>query len=273
MKHALLTLLLLISVTLSAKTIRVLAIGNSFSEDAVEQYLYELCAENGDQLIIGNAYRGGQGLESHWKVVVNQEPAFSYRKIVKGKKTTSEKRTLTSIVIDEEWDIITFQQVSQDAGLYRTFEPFQTNLIRYVKAIATNKNPRIGFHMTWAYPQYSKHGGFKSYNNDQMTMYNAIRDAVRQNLEHHPDIHFVIPSGTAVQNARATYLGDHLNRDGFHLDLGIGRYIAACTWAEALTGKSCVGKKFRPAKVTAKDALTAQKAAHAAVKTPYKLAE
>ena len=53
MKHALLTLLLLISVTLSAKTIRVLAIGNSFSEDAVEQYLYELCAENGDQLIIG----------------------------------------------------------------------------------------------------------------------------------------------------------------------------------------------------------------------------
>ncbi|MFR5271176.1 MAG: DUF4886 domain-containing protein [Hoylesella buccalis] len=37
-------------------------------------------------MIIGNAYRGGQGLESHWKVVVNQEPAFSYRKIVKGKK-------------------------------------------------------------------------------------------------------------------------------------------------------------------------------------------
>ena len=70
MKHALLTLLLLISVTLSAKTIRVLAIGNSFSEDAVEQYLYELCAENGDQLIIGNAYRGGQGLESHWNCLL-----------------------------------------------------------------------------------------------------------------------------------------------------------------------------------------------------------
>ena len=41
---------------LQAKVIKVLTIGNSFSQDAVEQYLYELAAAQGDSLIIGNAY-------------------------------------------------------------------------------------------------------------------------------------------------------------------------------------------------------------------------
>ena len=40
-------------------TIRLLTIGNSFSQDAVEQYLYELAKEAGIHMIIGNAYKGG----------------------------------------------------------------------------------------------------------------------------------------------------------------------------------------------------------------------
>ena len=35
-------------------TLRVLAIGNSFSEDAVEQYLWELGQETGVEFVIGN---------------------------------------------------------------------------------------------------------------------------------------------------------------------------------------------------------------------------
>ena len=50
---------------LQAKVLKVLAIGNSFSQDAVEQYLYELAAAQGDSLIIGNAYIGGCPIERH----------------------------------------------------------------------------------------------------------------------------------------------------------------------------------------------------------------
>lgn len=39
-----------------AATLRILAIGNSFSQDAVEQNLYEICAAAGQQVIIGNMY-------------------------------------------------------------------------------------------------------------------------------------------------------------------------------------------------------------------------
>ncbi len=29
----------------------------------------------------------------------------------------------------------------------------------------------------------------------------------------------IIPTGTAIQNARTSFVGDHMNRDGYHLDL------------------------------------------------------
>ena len=89
---------------------------------------------------------------------------------------------------------------------------------------------------------------------------------------------FFIPSGTAIQNARTTLLattktGDQtvnrqLTRDGYHLNLTLGRYIAACTWLEVLTGKSAVGMKTRPKGVGQGQAAIAQRAAHAAVMSP-----
>ena len=59
-----------------------------------------------------------------------------------------------------------------------------------------------------------------------------------------------------------------LTRDGYHLNLIMGRYIAACTWFEMLTGKSCVGMKTRPKGLAKGLATIAQKSAHAAVLTP-----
>src|SRR5690625_7172324 len=49
------------------RVLRILAIGNSFSEDAIENYLHELAAEAGIKMIIGNMYIGGASLDLHWK--------------------------------------------------------------------------------------------------------------------------------------------------------------------------------------------------------------
>jgi hypothetical protein len=59
-----------------------------------------------------------------------------------------------------------------------------------------------------------------------------------------------------------------LTRDGFHLNYTIGRYIAACTWLEALTGISATGLKTRPKGVSSEQAALAQQAAHAAILVP-----
>ena len=44
---------------LAQEPVRILAIGNSFSQDAVEQNLHELAAAEGIPTIIGNMYIGG----------------------------------------------------------------------------------------------------------------------------------------------------------------------------------------------------------------------
>ena len=54
-------------------------------------------------------------------------------------------------------------------------------------------------------------------------------------------------------------------RDGFHLSLSLGRYIAACTWLEAVTGKTAVGRKFHPEGTDEKQAALCQQAAHDAM--------
>ena len=49
-----------------------------------------------------------------------------------------------------------------------------------------------------------------------------------------PSVDFVIPVGTAIQNARSSYMGDTLTRDYKHLTYGIGRYLASMTVAASL---------------------------------------
>ena len=249
--------------------VRVLAIGNSFSQDAVEQYLYELAEEAGVKMIIGNAYRGGQGFHSHWVDVTEGNNTFEYRKVQDGRRTNKPNSSLAEIVADEPWQFITFQQVSQESGLTKTFEPYLSRLIEYVQSVQTNPNAVYGYHQTWAYSRESTHGGFANYDNRQEVMYNSICSAVQYALQHHPELKFVAPAGTAIQNVRTTYLGDNMNRDGYHLDLQMGRYTAACVWLETLTGISPVGFSYRPQGMDFLAAHTCQVAAHEAVNCPF----
>ena len=65
-------------------------------------------------------------------------------------------------------------------------------------------------HQTWAYATNANHTGFKNYDQNQMKMYTSIVDAVKKaaNLV---GIKKIIPSGTAIQNARTSFIGDHMN--------------------------------------------------------------
>lgn len=74
------------------KAIKILAIGNSFSQDAVEQYLYELANAEGIPVIIGNMYIAGCSLERHVKNARSNDSAYAYRKIsLDGKKIEKKK--------------------------------------------------------------------------------------------------------------------------------------------------------------------------------------
>lgn len=254
------------------KTVRILAIGNSFSQDAVEQYLHELAEAEGISTIIGNMFIGGCSLERHVKNARDNAPAYAYRKIgTDGKKREKGKMSLETVLADEDWDYVSLQQASPFSGMYETYEASLPELIEYVKARLPKKT-KLMLHQTWAYASTSKHSGFKNYNCNQLTMYQAIADAVKKAAKANK-IKIVIPSGTAIQNARTSFIGDHLNRDGYHLDVKIGRYTAACTWFERIFKHNVVGNPYAPEGLDEVRKAVAQKAAHAAVKHPYKVTE
>ena len=254
------------------KTVRILAIGNSFSQDAVEQYLHELAEAEGISTIIGNMFIGGCSLERHVKNARDNAPAYAYRKIgTDGKKREKGKMSLEAVLADEDWDYVSLQQASPFSGMYETYEASLPELIEYVKARLPKKT-KLMLHQTWAYASTSKHSGFKNYNCNQLTMYQAIANAVKKAAKANK-IKIVIPSGTAIQNARTSFIGDHLNRDGYHLDVKIGRYTAACTWFERIFKHNVVGNPYAPEGLDEVRKAVAQKAAHAAVKHPYKVTE
>ena len=254
------------------KTVRILAIGNSFSQDAVEQYLHELAEAEGISTIIGNMFIGGCTLERHVKNARDNAPAYAYRKIgTDGKKREKGKMSLETVLADEDWDYVSLQQASPFSGMYETYEASLPELIEYVKARLPKKT-KLMLHQTWAYASTSRHSGFKNYNCNQLTMYQAIADAVKKAAKANK-IKIVIPSGTAIQNARTSFIGDHLNRDGYHLDVKIGRYTAACTWFERIFKHNVVGNPYAPEGLDEVRKAVAQKAAHAAVKHPYKVTD
>lgn len=264
----LLGLLTLTITTLSAQrpagTIKILAVGNSFSDDGVE-YLDELAQAAGIKLIIGNLYIGGCSLERHWNNVRNELPAYDYRKNVEGHQTNTPKTTLQQALQDEEWDYITVQQVSQNSGLYDTYYPYIDSLLTYLKAHARNPEVEFAIHQVWSYAWNSTHPGFANYDNNQLKMYRDIVETVDK-VARKEKIRIIIPSGTAIQTGR-TLMGDRMNRDGFHLGWGLGRYLAACTWFETFLGP-VNGNSYRPEGVTPQEATIAQRIAHIAVLHP-----
>jgi outer membrane protein assembly factor BamE (lipoprotein component of BamABCDE complex) len=247
--------------------IRILAIGNSFSQDAVEQYLYELAAAEDIPVVIGNLYIGGCTLAKHLKNANKDLPHYEYRKIINGVKTEKNSVKLSDALKDENWDYISMQQASGVSGIYKTYEESLPQLVAYVKAHATNKHVKLMLHQTWAYAANSDHGEFPNYNCNQMTMYKALVDSYNKAAKL-VKIKIIIPSGTAIQNGRTSSLGDTFNRDGYHLELTYGRYTAACTWFEKIFKKNVIGNTFAPAGVSDKVKSIAQRAAHAAVLRP-----
>ena len=245
-----------------AKLIKVLAIGNSFSQDAVEQYLFELAKAQGDSLVIGNAYIGGCSIERHYNNLRNDADEYAYRKVIGGIKGEHKKMTLQQIIRDEPWDIITFQQASQLSGLPDSFV-FLPSLIRQVKTYCSNLRTKFAWHMTWAYANDFASDRFAAYDYNQHEMYSAIVGAMLSVLPS-VGIQRIIPSGTAIQLAR-NHFGDVLNRDGFHLSYTLGRYTAACTWCEFLTGRIVDGNSYHPDTITEEDAQYCQQAAHEAI--------
>lgn len=248
---------------------KILVIGNSFSDDAVEYYLHDLAKQTGRPLVIGNLFRGGAPLDFHLKNALEDNAIYDYRKTsIDGAKSNRRYTSILMALKDENWDIICFQQASLLSGDLASVQKDLPALFTYVKENYPVSTVKYAFHQTWAYAENAKTKNFEKYNNNQQLMYDSIVN-VSKEIKNIIPLDFLIPSGTAIQNGRSSYIGDNFNREGYHLDLRIGRFTAACAWYESIFGDLEINP-FKPFNLSLEQANIAKEAATLAVKSPFK---
>lgn len=252
-------------------TFKILAIGNSYTEDSVEQNLYELFDAAGIKVIIGNLYYPSCNFKDHVEYSRTDLVPYHYRKVKDGVRKNTDYYSVEMALKDEAWTHIAIHPGVIESGQYSDIKDYIPELISFVQNKAVKKDYVLMYHMPWATAADYDNWGFQTYyNSDQMLYYNSIISTTKSVLEDNT-IGLLIPTGTAIQNGRTSLIGDKFNRDGFHLNLDHGRYTAACTWFESISGISVVGNTYAPSTVSDEYKAICQQAAHNAVIKPYEV--
>ena len=218
-------------------TLRVLAIGNSFMEDSL-QYMGEFITASkldAKNLCFYGLFRSSGSIQT-WDEIYQSGDAIQPSNGTRCTRFAGEidmgianGNTLKEI-LSKHWDVVVLQQLSSSSTNYSTFEPYLTRLVGYIRRNCTNQNVAIAWHMTWSYKSDFSQTGPKG-----ASGWSAICDTVKQQVLNN-GIDIIIPTGTAIQNARNSSLNTNgeMTRDGQHLAYGVGRYVATATWWQTL---------------------------------------
>lgn len=229
------------------KSISILAVGNSFSIDAVHNHLYGILEGAGyDDIHLGILYVGGCSIDMHYGYLKADSASYEYLENTNGKWSNTQNYQASTAFALRAWDYVVVQQVSGYSGMPSSYGNLDA-LMDLIKS--QSKTAKIYWQMTWAYQGDSTHSDFGKYGKDQMTMYDAIVSTVKEKIVGNPDFDGVLPSGTAIQNLRTSTLGDTLTADGYHLENTYGDYTAAMTWYCMLTGENAYETIYCPTSV------------------------
>lgn len=275
-----------------AKTVRLLAVGNSFSEDATT-YLPQIvqASPRPCTLILQKATIGGCDLERHMRHADLHEVDPNDPE---GKPYQKKKKSLKDMLLAEKWDFVTIQQASPKSFHPETYRPHAKRLHDYIKKYAPTAE--VVVHQTWAYRADEPRFG-TAFCASQQEMHQKLCDAytgIAKELGCR-----MIRSGDAVDRARrnpqwggvfpdpnfdrktAAYpaLPEQsrslhngfswkkendqwkLRYDGTHLNPA-GDFLAGCVWFEFFFETSVLDNTFVPDKLKPEDAVTLRRIAH-----------
>lgn len=213
---------------------QVLAIGNSFSQDAT-RYLHQIARCAGDNITVVNLYIGGCPLSRHYRNMLSKDKVYC---IDFNGQSTGFYINLDEALLSRDWDYITVQQASRLSVDYDTYQPYLDELTSYVRMCCPGA--KIIMHETWAYEEGCEsieQLGFSC----RKDMYDALHAAYGK-AAYAIDSYMTIPSGTLLQTLAEK--GLYVHRDKQHASFGIGRYALSLLWYEYLTGKDIEDNTF-----------------------------
>ena len=214
---------------------KILSIGNSFSQDA-QRYLHRLARKEGVGLKSVNLYIGGCPLRSHYINILDDNKAYDFE--FNG-ESTGIKVSIREALASDNWDYVTIQQASPFSGHYETYAPYIETIAEYIKKYCPNA--KILIHQTWAYEDGSEKLMRVGYASGK-EMLSAICDSYNK-AAIAINAYGVIPCGEAMM--RALDFGmEKIHRDTFHASCGAGRYLLALCWYKFLTKKDITDNAF-----------------------------
>lgn len=204
---------------------KILSIGNSFSEDA-QRYLHRIAETNGKKLTCANLYIGGCSLKQHYINLSDNEKSYDFQ--FNG-ENTNIKISIKDAVKSNTWDYITLQQASHESFDINNYMPYIESITKWLRLRCPDT--KILLHQTWAYPQNRERlseMGFKTTED----MFAAVKDAYSK-AEKLINADDMIKSGEAMIKAYRLN-PDIVYRDAIHASYGFGRYLIGCVWYKTL---------------------------------------
>ena len=257
--------------------LEILVIGNSYTTDAL-WHAWDCARDLGvEKVALANLYIGHCTMQKHATNAANDSPAYLYYFNDSGTWKMTGSYKISTALTDRSWDYVVLQENHSVSGVESSYNENLTYLIDYVKTKLTaqsnpnrNASTKLAWHMTWAYQQDCKEPGFSLYySNDQMTMYNMILSTTRNKICTNNAFDVIIPSGTAVQNARTSLLGDTLTRDGYHMSTYVGRYLTSLMFLKSIARLTLDHITYAPENVTPEEKLILVEAVKNAYDTPF----
>ncbi len=236
------------------KILKILTLGHSLALDCGHMLNLIAHTEGYKELKVGTLYYSGCPLNKHVEFATQNLP--EYELYISSTETPDqipeimESVTMQQAITFDYWDIIIMQ-----GGVFEIAEDI-TYKLGYIQTIQEfvnkhkhNPNAIFAWNMAWAPPvdntlrdkyPYSEnniyYNDYRKYNDDRLALYNAITKCVNDNIMTDETFKFMIPSGTAIQNALSSYLEEKdLHRDYVHAS-DLGRVIASYTWYCKLAG-------------------------------------
>ena len=259
--------------TVTARSLKLLFVGNSFAVDTME-YAAEIARALGvEQIKLGTLYVGGCSIDMHYDHAMRDLPAYVYHTNGGEGWTSVPEYRISDAVRSEDWDWIAIQHGTHGTARYTSPECYEnlTPLIRYIKELAPS-HTRIAFNLTWMGEHTSQHHEIVSYEGNVALMRQKLIEVTQAVVTPNPLIDLLVPTGTAVENARTSQIG-LLTRDCYHLSMDKGRYIAALTFIATITGLPIDNVTWTPKGVDEYALQVAIESANNAIKAPFEITQ
>lgn len=237
--------------------LRILDIGNSFTEDTV-WFVDQLISSAGldvSNMCLYTCVRGSGSFKTWYDMYKGTDTSSEHirrrfggvaQSFVDSGDVSDNGASFREILQDNKWDVILIHQVSNYSCDYSLWEGKTAGgyLKEFVRLLKINQ-PQATIGM------YMPHISYQQASGDTQKLWADMAETTKKAQANY-GIDFIVPIATAIEMVRASVVNTSpygMSRDKHHLASGLGRYTASCVYYQSVIapmfGKSILGNTAR----------------------------